>query len=340
MKTLKYIVFFLLIVFIALAIYIAVQPNHFEVSRTKTIQAPASVVYNNVKDFKNWSAWSSWVEKDPEMKITLPEKTDGVGGSYSWEDKDGVGTMKTIEVVANKSITQEMQFAEFPKSDVAWDFKSNTDGSTDVTWSISGKDLPFGFKAFATLMGGMEKQIGPEYERSLVKLDSIVQVDMKKYSITVDKQTTQHSGGFYIYNTTSCKMDEYEDKMREMFPAIQAYAAKNNITPAGAPFTLYHKWDQENNAAIFSCCIPTSARVITTESDVLTGQLKPFKAVKTRLNGSYDNLKETWETAMAEIAKSGLELTENGPMLEAYLNNLMNTPNPADLKTEIFIAVK
>jgi len=247
MKALKYIFFLLLIIIIATSIYIAVQPNEFKVTRTKTIQAPAAVIYNNVIDYKNWKSWSSWVEKDPNMTITLPEKTIGIGGSYSWEDKDGIGTMKTIGANPNKSITQEMQFAEFPKSDVSWAFKSNSDGSTDVTWDISGKDLPFVFKAFSTFMGGMEKQIGPEYERSLEKLDSIVQVDMKKYSIVIDKQTSQHNGGFYIYNTVSCKLNEYEIKMREMFPAIHAYATKNGITPSGAPFILYHKWDEENN---------------------------------------------------------------------------------------------
>ena len=69
-------------------------------------------------------------------------------------------------------------------------------------------------------------------------------------------------------------------------PKIGAYAMTNNITMAGKPFVIYHKWDTENNTVMFSCCIPTSSRVITTESDVLTGQLDPFKAVKTVLKGN------------------------------------------------------
>ncbi|GAL72948.1 SRPBCC family protein [Jejuia pallidilutea] len=166
MKAIKYIFFLLLIAIIGLAIYIAVQPNSFEVTRTKTINAPVPVVYNNVIDYKNWEAWSSWVEADPDMKITLPEKTLGIGGSYQWEDKDGVGTMKTTKAIPNETIHQKMQFADFPPSDITWTFKPNADGSTETTWTISGKDLPFGFKAFATFMGGMEQQIGPHYERS------------------------------------------------------------------------------------------------------------------------------------------------------------------------------
>ena len=91
MKALKYILFLLLIAIIGSAIYVAVQPNSFEVSRTKTIKAPAPVIYNNIIDFKNWEAWLPWVVKEPSTKINLSEQTNGVGGSYSWTDKDGSG---------------------------------------------------------------------------------------------------------------------------------------------------------------------------------------------------------------------------------------------------------
>jgi effector-binding domain-containing protein/uncharacterized protein YndB with AHSA1/START domain len=340
MKALKYIFFLLLIVIIAIAIYIAVQPNDYSVTRTRTIKAPAAVIYENVNDYKNWASWSSWSEKDPNIKITLPEDTSGLEGSYSWEDADGVGTIKTIEVNPNKAIEQEVQINDYPKSKVTWKFNPNEDGSTDVTRTISGEDLPFGFK-FATLLNGsMEEQIGPEYERSLEKLDSIVLADMRKYSIIVDKTPTQHSGGFYVYNSTATTFEDFPSKMEKMLPEVMNYAKKNNITIAGAPFVLYHQWDEANNAVMFSCCIPTASRVITTGSDILTGQIEPFKALKVTLTGDYANLKEAWETGMEAIEESSLEQDEDGPMIEAYLNTPMETPNPANLKTEIYIAVK
>lgn len=339
MKALKYILFLLLIIFIGLAIYIAVQPNSFEVTRSRTINAPASVVYNNVIDFKNWESWSSWAEDDPDMIITLPEQTRGINGSYTWEDVDGVGIMKTTDTKANEMIVQEMQFAEFPKSDVRWKLTPNGPNKTDVTWTISGKDLPFGFKAFSVFMGGMEKQIGPNYERSLTKLDSILVADMKKYSVNVEG-VTQHSGGFYLYNTTSCKMEDFKQKMQEMMPKIGAYAMTNNITMAGKPFVIYHLWDEVNNAVIFSCCIPTTSKITANDPEVLTGQLEPFRALKTVLKGDYENLKEAWDTAMTHMASNSLESDETGPMIESYLTDPMTTPNPAEWITEIYLAIK
>jgi effector-binding domain-containing protein len=338
MKAFKYILFLILMLIIGLAIYIAVQPNSFEVERTRTIKAPAAVIYENIIDLKNWEAWSSWAESNPDMTFTLSEQTKGIGGSYSWKDEDGVGVMTTIDAKPFTSISQEMQFAEYPKSDVNWTLKSNDDSTTEVTWSISGKDLPFGFKAFALFTGGMEEQIGPNYERSLEKLDSIVVADMKKYSITIEG-ITQHSGGFYLYNTTSTKFSDFQEQMQSMMAEVGAYAITNNITMAGKPFVIYHKWDTDNDTVMFSCGIPTSSKIITSEANILTGQLEPFKTVKTVLKGDYKYLTEAWDKTMTYVTTNNLEQVETGPMLESYVTDPNNYPNPADWITEIYIAI-
>ena len=339
MKALKSLLLLLLILVIGVSIYIAVQPNSYEVTRTKTIKAPPSVIYNTVVDFKTWNSWSSWVETNPEIVVTLGDTTKGVGGSYTWNENGDEGYMTTTDTNTDTSITQEMQFATYPKSDVNWDFKSNTDGSTDVTWTISGDNLPFGFKMWAAFSGGMEQEVGPEYERSLELLDSVVQADMKVYSITVEG-ITQHSGGYYLYNTASCKFSDFEKNMTAMLPKVGAYAITHNVTMAGPPFILYHKWDEENDTVMFSTCVPTNSRIITDEAEILTGNLESFRAVKTVLRGNYDNLKEAWDTTMAYISTNNLEMVEGGSMLETYLTDPMNELNPAKWVTEIYVEVK
>lgn len=339
MKSLKYIFFLILIAIIGLAIYIAVQPNEFEVSRTRAIKAPASVIYNNVIDFKNWEAWSSWVEADPDMKITLPEQTSGIGGSYTWQDKDGVGTMKNIETVTNKSITQQMQFADFPSSDVSWDFTPNEDGITNVTWTISGKDLPFGFKAFATFMGGMEKQIAPHYERSLEKLDSIVQESMKVYTININGET-EYGGGFYMYKTTSATSANISQIIGKQFGEIMGYMAKNNIISNGMPFTIYNEMNAENESVIMSNAIPVRDRInVDNASEILCGYTPKTKVIKTTLKGNYTNLSEAWEATMDYLTKNNLEQSNLKPF-EIYTNDPGKFPNPADWITEIYIPIK
>lgn len=336
MKALKYIILLLLILVIGFSIYVAVQPNSFEVTRTKTINAPQAVIYNNIIDFKNWEDWNSWVEAKPETKIMLPENTKGIGGSYAWEDEDGIGTMKTIATTPNSSITQEMQFADFPKNDVTWNLKANEDGSTDVTWTISGKDLPFGFKAFTTVMGGMESQIGPHYERGLVMLDSVLQEDMKRFSIEI-KGVSEYGGGFYLYKTTNANSQNISAKMGQNFGAIMQFMGTQGLKQSGMPLTVYNEMAE---TVIMSNGIPINERVeIPSESDVSLGFMPNMKVLKTTLNGNYTNLPKAWEATMKHLAEQGFEQSEYKPF-EIYSTDPGLYPNPADWITEIYVPIK
>ncbi|MFB9057742.1 SRPBCC family protein [Mariniflexile ostreae] len=339
MKALKYVFFLLLIIIIGLTIYIAVQPNSYEVTKTRTIKAPATVIYDHVIDFKNWESWPVWSTEDTDIQITYPEKTKGIDASYSWKSSTGTGTVNTIETTPNSSINQHILYSEFPKSDIDWSFTPNADGSTDVSWTFSSKNLPFKFKAFSILSGSMEERFGINFDQSLERLEREVLADMKKYSIEIDG-VTQYSGGFYIYTTMSCKISQLETEIQKLLQKLSSYATQNNIKMAGAPFVKYHNWDDANNAVMFSFCIPTTDRVITTENDLLTGQIMPFKAVKATLHGDYSNLKEAWRKTMAYLPNNGLILAEEGPMLETYPTDPRNTPNPADLVTHLYIAIQ
>ncbi len=338
MKALKYILLLLLVAIIGFSIYVAVQPNSFEVTRTKTINAPQEVIYNNVIDFKNWESWNSWVEEKPETKITLSEQTKGVGGSYSWEDEDGIGTMKTTATTPNSSITQEMQFADFPTNDVTWDLKKNDDGSTDVTWTISGKDLPFVFKAFSTVMGGMEKQIGPHYERGLTMLDSVLQEDMKCYNIDING-ITEYGGGFYLYKTTNANSQNISTKMSENFGALMQFMGENGIKQNGMPLTVYNSMSSPD--VIMSNGIPVKERInIPADSDVSINFIPKIKVLKTTLKGNYTNLPTAWEATMKHLADNNLEQSSEHMPFEIYTTDPGNYPNPADWVTEIYIPIK
>ncbi|MCT4628868.1 GyrI-like domain-containing protein [Winogradskyella sp.] len=337
MKAFKYILLLVLILIIGFAIYIAVQPNSFEVTRTKTINAPQAVIYNNIIDFKNWEAWNSWIEEKPETKIMLSEQTKGVGGSYSWDDAGDIGTMKTIATTPSSSIIQEMQFGDFPKNDVTWNLKPNNDGTTEVTWSISGKDLPFGFKAFATIMGGMEKQIGPHYERGLIMLDSVIQEDMKRYDVKING-ITEYGGGFYLYKTTNANSQNISMKMGQNFGAIMQFMGKNGLKQSGMPLTVYNNMSETN--LIMSNGIPVKERIdIPEDSDVSIDFIPKMKVLKTTLTGNYTNLPKAWEATMKHLTENGLEQSDYKPF-EIYTTDPGNYPNPADWKTEIYIPLK
>src|SRR5210317_1802222 len=224
MKALKYVLFLLLIFVIGLSIYIAVQPNEFSFNRSKVIKAPVSMIFNKVNDYKNWPSFSPWIEQEPNAELTYGDKTSGVGGNYAWNGEIlGEGSMKTLNVEENELIEQHIQFIKPFKSEshINWTFEPTQEG-TKVTWKMAGKQ-DFMTKMYTTFAGSIEDMTGPDFERGLFKLDSVVTADMKKYSITVNG-LTEHGGGFYIYNTTSCKISDIEPKMQEMMTEVGQYA--------------------------------------------------------------------------------------------------------------------
>jgi len=339
MKAFKYILFLLLIIIIGTSIYITVQPNAFTLSRSRVIAAPAQVLFNEVNDYKNWPHFSPWLEQEPEATLTYLDETSGINAGYAWNGTIlGEGNMTTLAVIEDESISQKINFIKpfESESDINWTFEPQKD-STKVTWTMSGK-MDFMSKMYTVFSGPFEKTVGPDFERGLFKLDSVTVASMKAYNIRI-MGITQHGGGYYLYQTTSCKISELPNKIKTMLPTVAAYAYKNSIATTGMPFVNYHKWDEENNAVMFSCCIPTTEKIITNDSDFLTGQLPPFTAVKTILKGNYSYLNEAWTKGMSYIPENDLEILEEGPTIEVY-SNLGNSPNPADWITEIYIAIK
>ncbi len=344
MKILKYLFFLILIVVIGSAIYFATKDGSFNVAKTKTINAPAEVIYNNVKDFKNWQTWGPWMTEDENMEINYAEKTEGEGASYSWKSEEmGDGSMKTTRVIPNKEIEQKIAFNTpmgDSESDVYWKFEEGeSPNTTKVTWGMKGEQsfiekvfMSFGSEDFETMLGTM-------FNQGLSNLDNVVTEEMKKFTINVDG-IAQHGGGYYMYNSTSAKMSDIGDKMGAMMGQVMGYMEANNIPMAGKPFTLYNLIDEANGTVIFSACIPIRDRVITPEgSTVVSGFMEPVSALKTTLKGNYTNLQKAYDQAKAYMSQNGIQPHPTAKIFEVYVTDPEEVPNPSNYVTEIYMPV-
>ncbi len=344
MKILKYLFFLALIVVIGGAIYFATKDGSFSVSKNKTINAPAEVIYNNVKDFKNWETWGPWMTEDEKIELNYAEKTEGEGASYSWKSEEmGDGSLKTIRVIPNKEITQEMVFnasAGDITSNMVWKFEeTETPGTTRVTLEING-EKSFLQKVYANIKNeNLEASLGNMYEQGLTNLEAVAIEEMKKFTVNVDG-IAQHSGGYYLYNSTSAKMNDVGVKMGAMMGQVAGYMEANSIPMAGKPFTLYNLIDEANGTVIFSACVPTRDRVVTPEgSTIVSGFMEPVSALKTTLKGNYENLQEAYTQAQAYLSKNGLQPHPTAKIFEVYVTDPTEVPNPAHYVTEIYMPV-
>jgi uncharacterized protein YndB with AHSA1/START domain len=172
MKFLKWLLISLVVLLGLVFVVSYLLPKEYYVERTKTINAPAMVVYQQVVDLEAWQTWNPWNELDPEMTISYGEIKVGTGASYSWQsEKAGNGTMRITETVPPSNARYELIFEGFEDNPSISEFKlegENLAGPTTVTWTFEGD---VGDKLFARWMVIlMDKMVGASYEQGLASL--------------------------------------------------------------------------------------------------------------------------------------------------------------------------
>ncbi len=311
MKALKYILFLLLIAIIGISIYVAVQPNSFEITRGKTIKAPSAVIFDIVSDTTTIDLSSFWKETE---------------------------TLNSVSDSPNDSITLSFASKAIPKSKLIWYFQPDGDGSTKVIRKLVAYKLSFMTKAKTLLFKENDKIMREQLDRSLELLDANVTQSMGFYDIKVDG-ITEHGGGFYMYKTTSSTASNISNMMAQQYAAILNFMQDNSIVANGMPFTIYNEM-KENGSVIMSNAFPVQNQVTVTEdSNILCGYMERTRVLKTTLKGNYTNLVAAWNTAFKHLKDNGLEQSEAKPF-EIYTNDPGAVPNPANWITELYIPLK
>jgi len=337
MRILKYLFLLLLLSLVALSIFVATQKGDFIVERSKVINSPKSAVFNYVNDYRNWEDFGSWAVEDPEMKMTYPQNTIGKGGSYSWEGKNSYGDMQTQYVKENDSIFQKMNY-KGNSADVFWSFK-DTIGGTKVIWRAKGK-MSFIYKILTAFNGGAKKIMGEMYEKSLANLDKTLDYEINTYSIKVDGPIKKPEN-YYLKQIFTSKISKITRNARIVFPKIIAFCKKNNITVNGKPFVIYHTFDEANGLARVSFCVPIKEEIHTSAvSDILSGKLEAFEAVKTTMTGDYSHNKKALDKTLEYIATNNLVPDPAMSHLEIYSIGKTETKSPSKWVTEIYVPVK
>ncbi|WP_418263772.1 transcriptional regulator [Flavobacterium faecale] len=334
MRILKYLILLVLLSFVALSIFIATQKGEFNIERSKVINSSKSSVYNYVNDLKNWEDFGSWIEEDPQMRITYAPTTIGPGATYSWEGKDGNGKMKTIFVKENDSIAQKMTFNDSP-SDVSWSFK-DTIGGTKVTWKTSGK-MSFFFKIYAALNGGPDQVIGKIYEKSLNNLDKALDYEINTYSIK-EYGLVKRPNIYYIGQTFTSEIAKVYKNAKIVMPNIKGFCQENNINITGKPFIIYHNYDLVKKITKVSICLPIKTEIfISPGSDLTSGKLETTEAVKTVLTGDYSHMPKALDKGISFLNKNQLKADPAFSHIEWFTMGRNEVKNPSKWVTELYI---
>ncbi len=334
MKKIKYTFFLLIVLLIAFSIYIFSLDSNYKVERSRNINAPANLVFEQISNLKNWEKWSPWKEKDSSLVFEYSKSSDKEGDYFRFIDENE-NPQKLTNLTLNpdsliiQSIGNQQQIQNF-----TWNIIPQEKG-VKLVWKTEG-ELPLTQRFYAKQMDAM---IGPMLTRGLERIDNAVHKDMEKHETKIDKIVDLGST-YYLYAGTSCKINDMGKKMDSLLPMVLIYTIKNHIKMNGKPFTIFEKYDKDNNSVIFSSCIPTTEKIEVDKPNILTGKTSGGKYLRAIFIGDYKFLRDGWKIAQDSLAADSLLISDTSRSpFEIYTKGHTTSPNPAKWETEIYIPV-
>jgi uncharacterized protein YndB with AHSA1/START domain len=166
----------LAVVIAAVLIYAITKPDTFRVARSVTIKAPPEKIFPLIDDYRQWTAWSPYETKDPQMKRIYGPVTAGKGATYAWEGNGnvGAGNMAIVDSASPSkvSITLNMIKPISASNDVTFTLTPQGEG-TNVTWAMQGA-VPY-FAKVIHVFFDMDKMVGGDFEAGLAKLKAVAE---------------------------------------------------------------------------------------------------------------------------------------------------------------------
>ena len=182
----------------ALAAALAMQPNHFRVSRSARIAAPPNLVFDKINELRNWERWSPWAKLDPNAKNSYAGPEAGSGAAFEWSSttpRVGAGRMTIVDSRPGQSVNLllEMQKPFGATSDVSFTLTPDHETTpsrggwwfsrllgfepdkvervrTVVTWTVSGRSTIV--SRVMNLFTSCDAGLGAQLEQGLSNLQA------------------------------------------------------------------------------------------------------------------------------------------------------------------------
>ena len=303
----------------------------FSIRKSIRIAAPTQQVYELVRDFKSWPAWSPWLIAEPGAKMTYTP--DGRG--YAWDGNiTGSGEMEITGGDPPWSIQYRLTFLKPWKSvnQVAFHF-SEHDHETLAEWTMEGT-LPWFMWWMKGMMSGW---IGADYDRGLKMLKDLVETGAVPSKL--DFTGIQPAGGFhYIGVKSSTSTTEIGPSMQRDMGKLMAWLEKSGAKPTGAPFAITHKWDPVKEHAEYTIGFPF-ADATDAPADFVRGEIPSCKAYVVNHTGAYRHLGNAWAAGMMHGRAKKFTAGKKVPLFEIYDNDPTITPE-AELVTRVHLPAK
>lgn len=312
MKFVKYFILLLLLLVLTISVFVATKSGNYNVNKSIVINVSKKIVYNYLADSKNWNSINPGKDQHNEIQNIIKIDTATLEQNIILDEVNTKIEVKIQDTLRNKTLV-----------------KLYTIGN-----------LTFKDKFLSIINKGQHNNIGQKFEDYLSTANKILTTETNSFSVKIDGFVNRDTI-FYIQKPIICKTDELPNKLKSVIPKLKKLLNATNTAQNGDTFLVYHEVDSVSNIVKLSVALPTKQKVFTSsESDVFTGQINPFQAVKATLIGNYIHKEKVYKQMKSYLLSNKLEISIKTKKIEYIPVNISTEKSASKWKTEIYLPVK
>lgn len=336
MKILKFLLYALL-AFFALFVTMGIfAKNTYHIERSIEIEAPDSLIYEQIRSFKNFAKWSPWSRLDPDMKVSY-EGTDGTPGSlFRWSGNEDVGAGVQILKSATPQRIDIEYVREKPwKSTSPSFFILEPKGEkTKVTW---GYDMHIGFpwNGFAMLTD-VDRGVGKDSERGLGNLKKLCENIMNPRYNGLEVVETDWPEQYFIGVRDTLKIDDIMRFYADHTPKLLVSLIDAKVEPLGPSTGLFWRWDEKNGITDMAAAFPVAPDV-KPAAPYKSIAVPAGRALVIDFYGPYDSTGNAHRAMDLYLAEK--KLYALNPIMESYVTDPRKEPDTSKWLTKVVYRV-
>ena len=338
-KKLLYSIVIIVFLFLIVGFFL---PREVHVERSLEIRRSAAEVFALLNSYGSFSAWSPWVERDPDALYEYSGPESGVGARMSWSGDPrlvGTGWQEIIESRPDTLIRTGLDFEQQGAAESYFELQETASG-VDVTWGFD-TDLTAGQGVLGGLLARyfglfFDQWIGSDYERGLASLKRYAEGLPQLNPVPVDIEVIDVAPLDILYIPSGASQDAaaIADALASAYRELSAFMAENDIEMNGQPMAITRAWDEQGYQ--FDAAIPVLMKPIELSGRVLAGQSPSGPSVRVVHRGAYDLMAPSYRKLAAYMAAH--DLPEGSVSWEHYISDPGETAEN-ELVTHIYFQI-
>jgi Polyketide cyclase / dehydrase and lipid transport len=178
MKIFRQLFFFVIALIIATAGLSFFMPVSQKIKRSIIINAPAAVIFEQVKKLNNFNRFAVWTQQDSAARYTITGTDGTTGASMSWKGDpiiSGEGKIEITSLEATHKVGHRIQFSKPKKGSASSVFTiyEKAKDNSEVTWYFD-LDTPRPWNIF-NLFYSLDKEMGKDFDTGLAALKLFIE---------------------------------------------------------------------------------------------------------------------------------------------------------------------